>query len=98
MAHDIPKPPRLDMPEADWRALTKPGAQAIAAMQKQITTLTGRVNSNPSSSPLDFSGKDGGISAASVVMCNRFYQGVRLHRTSIDMECIGEAWCGRAFY
>ena len=71
MAHDIPKPPNLDMPDSAWRDLTKPGAQAIAAMQKQITSLKGRINSNPSSRQLDFSGKDGGISDEMSILIDR---------------------------
>ena len=59
------------MDQRDWDALTEPGAKAIAAMQKQITGLRGRINSNPSANQIDFSGRDGGISDEMEVLVNR---------------------------
>ena len=71
MPHTVRFPPGLEMDKKDWDALTEPGAKAIAAMQKQITSLRGRVNSNPSATQLDFGGKDGGISDEMEVLVNR---------------------------
>ncbi len=69
--HTVRKPPGLEMDQRDWDALTEPGAKAIAAMQKQITGLRGRINSNPSASQIDFTGRDGGISDEMEVLVNR---------------------------